>query len=406
MEIRRATADELPAFLRTIESAFHEDVRADHLEMERTLFEPERSLVVVDDGALIGGGGIYTRELTIPGAVLEVAGVTMIGVLPTQRRRGVLTGIMRRQFDDIRAAGEPVAELWASEANIYGRFGYGLAARHATVTLRTGGARLRPGAPEPSGRMTLLEPADAIPRIAPVYDRVRRERPGHLDRNGPWWPRRMFDPEWRRDGFGALRVAVHEDAGGAVDGWVIYAVRPGWGEDGPNGAVRARELTGATPAATAALWDYVLGLDLTRTVTIDLAAPDEPLATLIEGPQRPRAELSQNLWVRLVDVGAALAARAYGAPLDVVFEVEDAFCAWNAGRWHLETDGAGAACVRTEAPADVALTAAELGAAYLGGTSLAALAAVGRVHELRAGAVEAAALAFRGAREPWCPEIF
>jgi predicted acetyltransferase len=117
-------------------------------------------------------------------------------------------------------------------------------------------------------------------------------------------------------------------------------------------------------------------------------------------------ELGHNLWVRLVDVGAALEARAYAAPLDVVLDVADRFCPWNAGRWRLEADETGARCARTSAPADLALDVADLGAAYLGGPSLEALAAIGRGRELRPGALRAASGALRGAREPYCPELF
>ena len=166
MEIRPATAEEFPAFLRTTESAFHEDVNDDELARWRTVFEPERSLAVLDGSAMVATAAIFTRELTIPGGLLSVAGVTAVGVLASHRRRGLLTRLMRRQIDDVRAAGEPVAALWASEGAIYGRFGYGLAARHATVALRTAGARLHPDLPAPTGRTTLVEPAEAVPRIA------------------------------------------------------------------------------------------------------------------------------------------------------------------------------------------------------------------------------------------------
>jgi predicted acetyltransferase len=409
MEIRPATADDAEPFLHTVNAAFHSGFHPDDLTMFRSLFEPERSLVAMDDGRMVGGAGIYTRELTIPGAVMGIAGVTLVGVLPTHRRRGVLTALMRRQLDDVRAGGEAVAALWASEGAIYGRFGYGCAARHADLTLRTAGARLAPAMPAPAGRTTLLDPPDAIERIAPLYERVRRGRVGHLDRTDPWWRRRTGDPEHRREGRSPLRAAVHEDDAGAVDGYVLYAVKQGW-NDGPDGQVFVRELLADGPEATAAMWAFLLGLDLTRSVEWLLGPPDEPYGEIVSGPQNPRLELGANLWIRLVDVPAALAARAYAAPLDVVVEVDDAFCPWNSGRWRLATapadDTFAATCEPTDAPPDIACSAADLGAAYLGGTTLASLAAIGRVLERSPGAVERASRAFRWTREPWCPEIF
>jgi predicted acetyltransferase len=408
MEIRPATADEAEPLLHTVNAAFHNGFHPDDLAMFTSLFEPARSLVALDDG-MVGATGIYSRELTIPGTLMRVAGVTLVGVLPTHRRRGVLTALMRRQLDDVRAAGEPVAALWASEAAIYGRFGYGGAARHADLTLRTAGARLAPGMPEPGGRVTLLDPRDAIERIAPLYDRVRRGRVGHLDRTDAWWQRRTGDPEHRREGRSPLRAAVHEDDAGAVDGYVLYAVKQGW-TDGPDGQVVVRELVADGPQATAAMWAFLLGLDLTRSVEWLLAPADERYGEIVSAPQNPRLELGANLWIRLVDLPAALTAREYAAPVDVLIEVDDAFCPWNAGRWRLATEPAGdafaATCERTDASPDISCSAADLGAAYLGGTTLATLAAIGRVHEGSPGAVARASRAFGWTREPWCPEIF
>jgi predicted acetyltransferase len=406
MDLRPVTAEELPAFMTATEGAFHLDVHPADLEEARRLFEPERSLAVFDGEEIVATNAIFTRALTLPGALLTVAGVTAVGVRPTYRRRGLLTRLMRRQLDDVRAAGEPVAALWASEATIYRRFGYGLAAQHADVALRTPGVRLNPEAPMPEGRMTLLEPRDAVARIAPLYDAARRSRPGHLDRTEAWWGRRIYDPEHEREGHSALRAAVHEGADGAVDGYVLYAVKHGEWAEGPDATVTVRELVADDPAARAAVWAFLLGLDLIRTVAWWFAPLDEPLLELLQGPQRPRLTLEPNLWIRLVDVGAALAARRYAAPVDVVLDVTDAFCPWNTGRWRLEGDAGGASCARTDAPADIELTAADLGAVYLGGRSLSALAAAGRVRALRDDALRRADAAFRGPREPMCPEIF
>jgi predicted acetyltransferase len=183
-------------------------------------------------------------------------------------------------------------------------------------------------------------------------------------------------------------------------------VRAGAELDGPSGHVVVRELVADGPAGTAAIWSYLLGLDLTRHVTWEIAPADEPLAWVLEGPYRPRVSVFENLWVRIVDVAAALGARRYATPVDVVLELDDAFCPWNAGRWRLTVDDRFSRCARTDAPADLRLTAAELGAVYLGGPTFVTLAAAGRVEELRPGALESASAAFRVPREPWCPEIF
>ena len=331
----------------------------------------------------------------MPGATVACAAVTAVGVVPTHRRRGLLTTMMRRQLEDVRASGDPVAILWASEGPIYGRFGYGIAARIGRLTARRPAARL--AAPPPPGDPLRAGPAgEHVEAMREIHERVRRERPGMLDRPGPWWDVRLHDPESQRRGAQPLRAVL------VPDGYALYAVRSDRDEDGPAGEVAIRELVGATPAACAELWAFLLDQDLTRTITWRLAPPDEPLWLMLTDPDAVRVGLESALWVRLVDVPTALAARTYAADPDVVLEVSDAFCPWNAGHWRLT----GGTCERTEAPADLALDASVLGAAYLGGTTLRELAAAGRVAELRPGALARASDAFRGEVAPWCPEVF
>ena len=119
------------------------------------------------------------------------------------------------------------------------------------------------------------------------------------------------------------------------DGYALYAVRPDRDDDGPAGEVNIRELVAATPAARALLWAFLLDQDLTRTITWRLAPPDEPLWLMLTDPDAVRIGLGSALWVRVVDVAAALGARTYALDPDVVLEVSDAFCPWNAGRYRL-----------------------------------------------------------------------
>ena len=190
-----------------------------------------------------------------------------------------------------------------------------------------------------------------------VHERVRGERPGMLDRPGPWWEQRLYDPESERHGAQPLQAVL------VPDGYALYAVRSDRDDDGPAGEVNIRELVAATPAARALLWAFLLDQDLTRTITWRLAPPDEPLWLMLTDPDAVRIGLGSALWLRVVDVAAALGARTYARDPDVVLEVSDAFCPWNAGRYRL----AGGGCERTDAEPDLALDAAALGAAYLGG---------------------------------------
>jgi predicted acetyltransferase len=393
------TAEELPAFLRAVREAFHEELPDADLALLRRVVEPDRALAVRDAGRIVATAGIYSRRLTVPGGELPVAAVTLVGVAATHRRRGLLTALMRRQLDDVRAAGrEAVAALWASESAIYGRFGYGMGSLAAELRIVRSDVRWR--SPPPRGGVVVSPAADAQDALAVLHDAARRERPGMLDRAGAWWDMIMADPPDERDGAQALRAAVAGE-----EGYALYAVKPRLA-DRPRGEVRIDELIPVTPEGHAALWGFLLELDLTHEIVWELAPSDEPLVHRLEEARAVQTRVGDGLWVRLVDLPRALTGRTYGAPFETVFEVTDAFCPWNAGRWALRWDGGTAVCERTSRPAGLALGAAELGAAYLGGTALRSLAFAGRVEERQGGALAAASRAFLGERAPFCPEIF
>jgi predicted acetyltransferase len=300
-----------------------------------------------------------------------------------------------------------VAVLWASESGIYGRYGYGMGSRHARISANTYEVKLAHPVPPAERRIRLGEASNPKLRadIEAVYDRARPTLVGHCDRRDRWWDFRLHDPERDRSGATPLRAALHDGAAGA-DGYALFAVRGNWSSNGPDGEVQVHELVAENPEAHAALWAFLFDTDLVTKLSWRIAPADAPLVHLVDDPRRITVSTIDNLWVRVVDVGRALATRRYAAPVDVVVDVTDAFCPWNTGRWRLAGGPDGAVCARTDAAADLALSSTELGAAYLGGTTFAALAAVGRVQELRAGAVRAASTAFAEPRQPYCPEVF
>jgi predicted acetyltransferase len=392
------TPDEVPAFVEGVYSSFHNDVPPHHEERWKRVLEPERVLVLRDRGRIVAGTGIFSRRLTVPGGEVPVAGVTLVGVRPTHRRRGLLTALMRRQLADVHEAGrEAVAALWATEPVIYGRFGYGIATLAAPLDVNKREARLGRTA---AAQVELLAPADALDAIRGVHDAVRPTVPGMLDRPGPWWEDRLRDHESDRDGYRPLRAATAEGA------YALYSVKPSFTEDRPSGEVLVREVLAADADGRAAIWSFLLGLDLTTTLTWPLAPVDDPLPHMVANVQDVRVRLADALLVRLVDVPRALSERGYGEPFEVVFEVADEVCPWNAGRFALRWDGSTATCAPTATPAGLELGVVDLGAAYLGGTTLDQLARAGRVRELRSGALAVASRAFQGDRAPWCPEIF
>jgi predicted acetyltransferase len=398
-KVETITAEDIPAFVAGVEAAFHDDPSPGDVERIAKKLEVDRTIAIRDGDDVVAGASIYSRRMTVPGGEIPIAGITQVGVQPTHRRRGMLTAMMRRQLDDIRAAGkEAVAVLWAAEAAIYGRFGYGLASLSGEVRFAISEVRLR--APS-TLRARLAKPPEAVDAMRPIYESVRPTRPGMLDREGVWWEVQIHDPERERGGASALRAAVIDD-----HAYALYAVKTEFEENRFSAEVQIRELIAATPEGHAAIWDFLLNLDLTRRLHYLFAPSDDPLMHMVTEAQAVPVRLHEALWVRLVDLPRALRERTYGEPFEVVFEVADDYCPWNAGRWALRWDGSTATCAETAIAPALRLTTTELGAAYLGGTTLAALARAGRVQELRPGTLAAVSRSFRGEVAPWCPEIF
>ncbi|MFJ8936075.1 GNAT family N-acetyltransferase [Streptomyces sp. NPDC102365] len=372
------------------------------------LTEYDRSLGVWDGDECVGTAGAFSFRLTVPGgASVPTAGVTMVSVASTHRRRGVLTSMMRRQLDDVRSWGEPLAALTASEPAIYGRFGYGIATQQLRAEIDT--ARVRLSVPDGTDdvRLRLVKPdAPGVPGACEaVYARHVAERPGMLARRPGWERLPLLDPESDRKGTSPLQCVLAR-RGDEVVGYARYFVKPDWEPAGPKGTVEVRDLEALDPAAYAALWRHLFGIDLTSRIKLWNRPLDDAWQHLVSDTRRCDLAPRDSLHVRLVEVGAALEARTYQVPVDVVFEVEDTFCSWNEGRWRLSGDAKGASCARTTDPADIALSVRDLGAAYLGGVSLVSLAAAGRVREMRRGALAETAPGFASVVAPWLPHGF
>jgi predicted acetyltransferase len=373
----------------------------DDAQLERFLriIELERMHAALEDGEIVGGAGAFAFDLTVPGGSLPCAGVTIVGVYPTHRRRGVLREMMRAQLDDVHARGEPIAALWASEETIYGRFGYGPASWVGEVNLKRAWAAF--GRPlERRGRARFVTPAEAQELFPPVWEALRRQRPGVPSRSAAWWELRILRMPEEQAGNPKRFVAL--DLDGETRAYAIYRQFPEFSAGVSTARLEVVEAIGATPQATAEIWRYLLDVDWTDTIQAYLLPPDHPLLLLLATPRRTGFRLGDGLWVRLVDVGAALSGRAYAAEGSVVFEVGDPFCPWNEGRWRLE-DGV---CTRTDDEPDLALPVDALGSAYLGGVSFTELRDVLRVEELREGAAADADRMFAWRPLPWCPEIF
>lgn len=406
-ELRVLRRDEWNTWYDTLIRAFGAVAEApEERELWDSLTEVDRSLGAWDGDACVGTAGAFSFRLTVPGgASVPAAGVTMVSVAATHRRRGVLTSMMRRQLDDVREWGWPLAVLTASEPEIYGRFGYGAGTFHVNAEIDTTRVRLSVPPGTDDVRLRYAVPTEALDLCEAVYARKVPGRPGMLARLPGWERLRVLDPEVDRDGGSPLQCVLAERDGEVV-GYARFRIKPEWDVSGPKGSVLLRDTEALDPAAQAALWRFLFDIDLTSTVKAYGRPLDEAWQHQVSDIRRCALRVRDSLHVRLVDVGAALEARTYQASVDVVFEVEDAFCPWNAGRWRLTGDAKGASCGRTTDPADLSLSVRELGAAYLGGVSLEALGAAGRVRELRQGALAEASVGFASVVAPWLPHGF
>ncbi len=394
-----ADQDEYARAIGAIGQYFNPPPGDEFLERWVRILPHERMHAAFEDAEVVGGAGAFPFELSVPGGSLPCAGVTAVGVHPTHRRRGVLRAMMDAQLRDAHERGEPIAALWASEETIYGRFGYGIASWAGELRIpHEWDAFAEPL--ESAGTTRFVTPKEARGLFPPIYDRVRRERTGMPSRSPEWWEVRHLDlPEHEKD---APRRFVVLEADGEPLAYAIYRTHFGFEGGSASSRLRVNEALGATPEAMAAIWRFVLDVDWMAVVEAPLAPPDHPLFLLLAAPRRARYRMGDGLWVRLVDVGAALAGRVYGDGGPLVLEVGDAICEWNDGRWRLE----GGECSRTKEKPDLALDVAALGSAFLGAVSFKELRAALRVEERREGAIARADRLFAWRQLPWCPEIF
>jgi predicted acetyltransferase len=396
VDVRQATSEDLLSGLAPILHYSGHRPTEEKVGWFVRVITPERMRIAEENGTVVGAAAAFAFELTVPGAIVSAAGVTVVGVLPTHRRRGVFTELMRGLTDDAHDRGEPLAVLWASEETLYERFGFGLASLCGEFDLlRIHGGFRR--VPEHGGSFRLLEPDEPVGVLPSVYDRVAAATPGMFARTRDWWEARILhDPEDRREGSGELaRVVLERD--GETLAYALYRLKLGFEAGSSTGEVNVVEAMGVSAEATAGIWRYLLDIDWMERVRAELLPIDHPLFLLLEQPRRLRFRLTDSLWLRLVDVGAALAARSLEG--DVVLEVGDAFCPWNDARYAL--DGS-----KTMEEADLRLDVSDLATVYLGGFTFAQLLRAGRIEEITEGAVDRADAAFRTDRAPWCPEIF
>jgi predicted acetyltransferase len=393
------------SFFSAVELPFGWTPRREDLDVFEPLIELDRALGAYDGDRLVGTAGIFSMQVTVPGGELPMGGVTMVGVHPTHRRRGVLREMMRQQLETMHRRREPLAGLWASEGAIYQRFGYGMATLGARFQVDRGRTAFREQR-EAVGSLRLLD-ADAAAGVFPqVFAAIRPQRGGVFERSEAWWRSEFFyDPEHQRNGGSTAAYVLHE-TDGAPTGYARYRLFPEWDERGPKYTLEVHEAAATTPAANRELWRYLFDVDLVGTIRARNLQVDHPLPLLVAEPRRLGWGIGDALWLRIVDLVAALEGRSWAADDGLVLEVTDETCAWNRGRWRLVAEGGSARVTATTDAADLALDIRDLGAIYLGGIGVPALVQAGRVTEISDGAADRLDAMLRVPLAPWCPQIF
>jgi len=409
--LRTATESTLDEILGPLGIAFGEPWSPEDLEFQRKVVELDRVIGAYEGDKPVGASGAFSYRLTTPGGEVGAAGITLVGVLPTHRRRGILRMMMTDLFETAAVRGEPVAVLWASEAAIYQSFGYGIATYQTNIDANTDRIRFR-AASGLEGRTSvrMLEIDEAADVCPPIYEVHRRRVPGSLSRRDVDWRHGLLAEFASLQGSVGAKHRAVLDVDGEPRAYAVYRVKPEWERTGPEGAVSVLELIGLDGAAEQALWEWLMSIDLVRVVRMGRGPFPHPLALKVTEPRRLNMSISDGTWLRILDLPGALAGRSFDGPGSLVLEITDEFIPANAGRWQLTVPGPGAAGVvaragDADAP-DLSLDISALAATYLGTVRWGDLARAGRVVECRPGALAEADALWASPFSPYNSTMF
>ncbi len=313
-----------------------------------------------------------------------------------------MRSMMERMVSDARERDESLASLWAAEGTIYRGRGYGIASRMVTIEADASMGLI--GSAQAPVTPRLVDPAACHAAVGGVYDRMRAITPGAFRRSDLWMDVfRLTDPGKERDGRGPLYCVVI-DVGGSDEAYALYRVTQKWPDGVPDFTLWINDAGWTSPDGLRELWRYLSSIDLVTRIEWDYPGPpvNHPLEWMVDEPLRLHQKIGEGMYMRLIDVAAALAARGYEDDGAIVFDLDDPSLPENSGRWRL----AGGVAERSDAPAELQLSAPELGTVYLGDTRPTTLVAAGLITELVPGAAARADRIFGSTVTPWCPQVF
>jgi len=386
METEISTASDMMSFLEPAYIAAGLRPTPADVETATKLIEPDRAHVVYAAGQVVGAAGAYSHELAVPLGVVRAAGVCQVAVLPTHRRRGILSKLMQAQLADIHRRGEAVACLWTSEEPIYRRFGYGMASQRISVEIDATAARKMRNAPERQGKVRLIERERAYDEIAPIYARIWQKHPGMFFRSEDWWrcsrlpDQGQFQAVWEDSAYALYRINLT-----GID----------------SGELRVVEALADSVEGTREIWRFLLEIDRIKVISAFSLPVDHPLILMLEEPRKMNMRIADSLWIRIVDLKAALNGRALGEG-SVLVQITDSLLPHNEGVWKIGREGV----VRVSTAPEILVDISDLGSVYLSGFTFTELAGAGRAQERVPGAIRRADRVFSWDCKPWCPELF
>jgi predicted acetyltransferase len=398
LQLRAITEPEIPDFVRAIDLGFGHSTPDSRIEAETRIIECDRSFAVFDGDQIVGTIGAQTLPISLPGGGMGTcSGIAYVTVKPSHRRRGILRAMMTNQLAQSRERGELFTMLWASEALIYGRFGFGVATATQNASIRKPDARFRRDVVNAPGTVRMMSGKEALRHMQRVWSRAMQSWAGMLERREHWWEFTIADPEHERHG-ATDRYRVVYLNGDVPEGYAVYRVQPDSRE------LAVEELLWNTDDAHTGLWNYLFGVDLVESISYWNLTPDDPLQWRLADSRRLRRVELDGMWLRLIDVKAALESRTYSADGGLTIRVSDEYCPWNNATYRLTVRTGHGTVDEVDATADLSLDADALGAAYLGGVSFSTLEAAARAVSPSADLLALADAMFRTERLPWCPE--
>ena len=406
IRLRPVDESEFPSFQRIASRGFGNHVDSALIDERQKIVELDRTIAAYDGNDIVGTNLSSSLTMNIPGDALPVAGIAYISVQPTHRRQGILTSMMEFQLKNIHSRQEPLAALYSSESLIYGRFGFGIGTIQESWEIDKRHAQLlKPNTA--SGHVRFVDPNEMRSVFPDIQKNALSDRPGTIFTPDYEWDSKKNKAE-ESSADQAIPFNILYESTHGIEGYATYT-NSGFDRRSTS-SLEVSELLGTTTAAYTSLWDFCLGIDLVQKIKAVNQPADDPLFWQLSEPQKLRRtiypDLSNALWIRLVDVKSALAARKYMTRDKLTLGVVDNFCPWNAGKYELSGTPDGSQCRLVNSSPDISLSVIDLASVYLGTVKFSTLAQAGRIEEHTYGSIHRADAMFATHSAPFCPFFF